>query len=83
MALEINGSKVESPIAIAALVLFSIALVGGAIALLLFVVLPLLGIVLSGLLALIIVILTPIIFWVIIPMVMLSIIGWCFGRFIK
>lgn len=80
MEFKVNETQVESPVAIAALILFSIAVVGIAIAILLFVVLPIVGIVLSGVLALILVILTPILFWLIIPVVMLSIIGWCFGK---
>jgi hypothetical protein len=83
MKLRINQSTVENPVAIIALVLFSIAVVGSVIAILLFVVLPLIGIVLSGMLAVVIAVLIPIIFWLVIPVVMLSIIGWCFGKSIK
>lgn len=83
MVLRINGKIIENPIAIIALVLFSIGVVGAILAFCLFVLLPLIGIVLSGALVIAVAIITPIIFWFVIPIVMLSIIGWCFGKLFK
>ncbi|MEP1552957.1 MAG: hypothetical protein ABJJ44_15295 [Paraglaciecola sp.] len=83
MEFKVNETKIDNPFIIAALIVFSIAVVGIVIAVLLFVVLPIIGIVLSGMLALILVILTPILFWLVIPVVMLTIVGWCFAKVIK
>ncbi len=83
MQLIINERKVENPLAIIAMVLFAMSLVGGAIALLLFVLLPLIGVFISSILALIFVIVTPIILWFVLPILFLSIIGWFFGKLLK
>lgn len=53
MQLIINERKVENPLAIIAMVLFAMSIVGGVIALLLFVLLPLIGVFISSILALI------------------------------
>ena len=83
MQLIINERKVENPLAIIAMVLFAMSLTGGVIALLLFVLLPLIGVFISSILALIFVIVTPIILWFILPILFLSIIGWFFGKLLK
>ena len=83
MQLIINERKVENPLAIIAMVLFAMSLVGGVIALLLFVLLPLIGVFISSILALIFVIVTPIILWFVLPILFLSIIGWFFGKLLK
>jgi len=80
MKLIINDRKIENPFAIIAMAIFVLSLVGGVVALVLFVLLPLLGIFISGLLALILVILTPIILWIIVPVLFLSIIALVFGK---
>lgn len=83
MKLIINDRKIENPLAIIAMTIIALSLVGGVVALVLFVLLPLLGVFISGLLALILVILMPIILWIIVPVLFLSIIAWVFGRFLK
>ena len=83
MQLIINERKVENPLAIIAMVLFAMSLVGGGIALLLLVLLPLIGVFISSILALIFVIVTPIILWFVLPILFLSIIGWFFGKLLK
>ena len=84
MQLIINERKVENPLAIIiAMVLFAMSLVGGVIALLLLVLLPLIGVFISSILALIFVIVTPIILWFVLPILFLSIIGWFFGKLLK
>ena len=83
MQLIINERKVENPLAIIAMVLFAMSLVGGVIALSLFVLLPLIGVFISSILALIFVIVTPIILWFVLPILFLSIIGWFFGKLLK
>ena len=83
MELRINETKIENPIVAIALVLFSLTFVGGIVAIALLVILPLAGIVLSGVLAVVIAIAIPILFWFVIPVAMLSILGWFFGKFIK
>ena len=83
MQLIINERKVENPLAIIAMVLFAMSIVGGVIALLLFVLLPLIGVFISSILALIFVIVTPIILWFVLPILFLSIIGWFFGKLLK
>jgi hypothetical protein len=83
MHLIINERKIENPVAVVVMVLFALSLVGGAIALVLFVLLPLIGIFISGMLALIFVIITPIILWFVLPVLFLTIIGWFFGKLLK
>lgn len=83
MQLIINERKVENPLAIIAMVLFAMSIVGGVIALLLFVLLPLIGVFISSILVLIFVIVTPIILWFVLPILFLSIIGWFFGKLLK
>lgn len=83
MELQINNKKITNPFAIAALVLFSLIVVGAAIFLVLLIVLPLIGIAVSGVLIVGLAIITPILFWVVFPVLMLSLIAWCFGRILK
>ncbi|WP_085297508.1 hypothetical protein [Cognaticolwellia mytili] len=83
MQLIINERKVENPLAIIAMLLFAMSLVGGVIALLLFVLLPLIGVFISGILVLVFVIVTPIILWFVLPILFLSIISWFFGKILK
>jgi len=83
MQLIIKDRKVENPLAIVAMVLFALTFVGVFIALILFVLLPLIGVFISGILALIVVIITPIILWFILPVIFLSIIAWFFGDLLK
>lgn len=83
MHLIINERRVENPIAIVAMVLFALSAVAIGISIVLFVLLPLIGIVISSILALVLVIITPIILWFILPVIFLTIIAWSFGRFLK
>lgn len=83
MQIIINERKIENPLAIFAVVLFALSLVGAVIATVLFVLLPLIGIFISSVLALIIVIFTPILLWFLLPVLFLTIIGYFFGRLFK
>jgi len=83
MHLIINERKVENPLAAVAMLLFALSLVGGAIALVLFLILPLIGLFISGVFALIIVIITPIILWFVLPVLFITIISWFFGKLLK
>lgn len=80
MHLIINERKVDNPLLVIAMVLFALSLVGGVVALVLFVLLPLIGIFISSILALILVILTPIILWFVLPVLFISILARCFGK---
>jgi hypothetical protein len=83
MQLIINTKKVDNPLAVAALSLFAMCVIAAVLSLILFVVLPLIGLFVSGILAVLFIVITPIIFWFVLPALMLSIIAWCFGRFLK
>jgi hypothetical protein len=83
MEFIVNERKIQNPIAIAAMAFFALSLVGAGVALVLFVLLPLIGIFLSGVLALVFVIVVPIILWFLLPIIFLTIIAWFFGKFIK
>ncbi|NQZ24646.1 MAG: hypothetical protein HRT53_21715 [Colwellia sp.] len=83
MHLIINERRVENPIAIVALILFALSAVAVGISIVLFVLLPLIGVVISSILALVLVIITPIILWFILPVIFLTIMAWFFGRFLK
>ncbi|AZQ84607.1 hypothetical protein EKO29_11630 [Colwellia sp. Arc7-635] len=83
MSIIINKKEIKSPIAIALMVLFALSIVGGIVAFILFVLLPLIGIVLSGIMVLMLAIITPIILWFILPIIFISIIGWFFGELSK
>ncbi|MBU2881495.1 hypothetical protein KO525_08905 [Psychrosphaera sp. B3R10] len=83
MNLVINERKVENPLVALALVLFALSIVGGVIAFVLFVILPLIGIFISGLFALIFAFISSIILWLVLPVLFLSIIGWFFGKLLK
>ena len=83
MQIIINERKVENPLAIFAMALFALTLVGAVIAAVLFVLLPLIGIFISSVLALVIVIVMPILLWFILPVLFLTILGYCFGKLFK
>ena len=83
MHLIINERRVENPIAIVAMILFALSAVAVGISIVLFVLLPLIGVVISSILALVLVIITPIILWFILPVIFLTIMAWFFGRFLK
>ena len=83
MYLIINQQRIENPIAIIAMFLFALSAVAIGISIVLFVLLPLIGVVISSILALILIIITPIILWLILPVIFLTIITWCFGRFLE
>jgi len=83
MHLIINEKKIKNPIAIIAMTLFALSVVAIGISIILFVFLPLVGIVISSILALVLVIVTPIVLWFILPVIFLTIIAWFFSRFLK
>jgi hypothetical protein len=82
MELIINERKVQNPVVIVAMVLFALSLVGAGIALVLFVLLPMVGIFLSSVLALVLIIVTPVLLWLFLPIIFLTLIAWFFGKFL-
>jgi len=71
-----HNKKLENSFAIFASLVFSIAFFGGLVAIILFILLPLIGIVLSVVLTLII----AIVFWLVMPVLMLSAIAWIVAK---